>query len=450
MAPTQTASAQIRPQPGAVMLDAQEVGQTYSKGGSNDLLVLDNVNLQLREGEIVGLLGRSGSGKSSLLRIIAGLARARKGKVTWLGQTIDGPPKGIAMVFQSFALFPWLTVLENVEIGLEPLGVPAAERRSRSLQAIDLIGLDGFENAYPKELSGGMRQRVGFARGLVVHPQLLLMDEPFSALDVLTAETLRTDLIDLWMEGKLPLRSILLVTHNIEEAVLMCDRVVIFSSNPGRIAAEIRIDLPHPRNRSEPQFRQLVDDIYGRMTRPSEARSDATQTPAGADQTGGGIGMTLPHVSTNLLAGLMETLLQPPFDGKADLPEVADELTMEVDELFPLAETLQLLNFADVAHGDIRLTDAGRRFVDGDVDARKKLFREHMLAHVPIAANIRRVLDERSSHRAPYRRFSEELEDFMSEEFAEETLTAVIDWGRYAELFAFDEQSQSFSLEDPT
>ena len=387
MAPTQTASAQIRPQPGAVMLDAQEVGQTYSKGGSNDLLVLDNVNLQLREGEIVGLLGRSGSGKSSLLRIIAGLARARKGKVTWLGQTIDGPPKGIAMVFQSFALFPWLTVLENVEIGLEPLGVPAAERRSRSLQAIDLIGLDGFENAYPKELSGGMRQRVGFARGLVVHPQLLLMDEPFSALDVLTAETLRTDLIDLWMEGKLPLRSILLVTHNIEEAVLMCDRVVIFSSNPGRIAAEIRIDLPHPRNRSEPQFRQLVDDIYGSMTRPSEARSDAT---------------------------------------------------------------LQLLNFADVAHGDIRLTDAGRRFVDGDVDARKKLFREHMLAHVPIAANIRRVLDERSSHRAPYRRFSEELEDFMSEEFAEETLTAVIDWGRYAELFAFDEQSQSFSLEDPT
>jgi NitT/TauT family transport system ATP-binding protein len=444
-----TAPTPQRPEAGPVMLDIRNVRQTYSKGQANDLLVLDGINFQLREGEIVGLLGRSGSGKSTLLRIIAGLARPRGGDVTWQGQPIDGPPKGVAMVFQSFALFPWLTVLENVEIGLEPLGVPPAERRQRSLQAIDLIGLDGFENAYPKELSGGMRQRVGFARGLVVHPQLLLMDEPFSALDVLTAETLRTDLVDLWMEGKLPLRSILLVTHNIEEAVLMCDRVVIFASNPGRIAAEVKIDLPYPRNRTEPAFRQLVDDIYGRMTNPMDPKLRAEQMHGGADHPGGGIGMTLPQVSTNLLAGLMEALMQPPFDGKADLPDIADELTMEVDELFPLAESLQLLGFADVAHGDIRLTEEGRRFVDYDVDSRKKLFRDHLMARVPMAAMIRRVLDERSTHRAPYRRFSEELEDFMSEEFAEETLYALIDWGRYAELFAFDEQSQSFSLEDP-
>ncbi len=444
-----TAPTPQRPEAGPVMLDIRNVRQTYSKGQANDLLVLDGINFQLREGEIVGLLGRSGSGKSTLLRIIAGLARPRGGDVTWQGQPIDGPPKGVATVFQSFALFPWLTVLENVEIGLEPLGVPPAERRQRSLQAIDLIGLDGFENAYPKELSGGMRQRVGFARGLVVHPQLLLMDEPFSALDVLTAETLRTDLVDLWMEGKLPLRSILLVTHHIEEAVLMCDRVVIFASNPGRIAAEVKIDLPYPRNRTEPAFRQLVDDIYGRMTNPMDPKLRAEQMHGGADHPGGGIGMTLPQVSTNLLAGLMEALMQPPFDGKADLPDIADELTMEVDELFPLAESLQLLGFADVAHGDIRLTEDGRRFVDYDVDSRKKLFRDHLMARVPMAAMIRRVLDERSTHRAPYRRFSEELEDFMSEEFAEETLYALIDWGRYAELFAFDEQSQSFSLEDP-
>ena len=451
MATTATATAiQPRPQPGDIMLDVRGVRQVYSKGGSNNLLVLDDVNLQLREGEIVGLLGRSGSGKSSLLRIVAGLVRPRGGEASWLGQPIDGPPKGVAMVFQSFALFPWLTVLENVEIGLEPLGVPAAERRQRSLEAIDLIGLDGFENAYPKELSGGMRQRVGFARGLVTHPKLLLMDEPFSALDVLTAETLRTDLVDLWMEGRLPLRSILLVTHNIEEAVLMCDRVVIFASNPGRIAAEIKIDLPHPRNRAEPAFRQLVDDIYGRMTNPMDPKLRAEQMLASSEHPGGGIGMTLQLVSTNMLAGLMEAMLRPPFDGKADLPDIADELSMEVDELFPLAETLQLLGFADVAHGDIRLTEDGRRFVDMDVDARKKLFRDHLIARVPLAAMIRRVLDERSTHRAPYRRFSEELEDFMSEEFAEETLAALIDWGRYAELFAFDEQSQSFSLEDPT
>ena len=362
-----------------------------------------------------------------------------------MGKPLTGPSDGIAMVFQSFALFPWLTVLENVEIGLEPLGVPAPERRKRSLEAIDLIGLDGFENAYPKELSGGMRQRVGFARALVVHPELLLMDEPFSALDVLTAETLRTDLIELWTEDKLPLRSILIVTHNIEEAVLMCDRVVIFAANPGRIAAEIRIDLAHPRNRDDPAFRALVDDIYIRMTRPDAARA-AQQ--AAAQAAHGGMGMILPDVSPNTLAGLLETLIGD-FEGKADLPELADDLTLEVDELFPLTETLQLFGLADVAHGDIRITEVGRRFVDSDVDQRKRIFAEQLIARVPIAALIRRVLDERPSHRAPYRRFSEELEDFMSEEAAEETLGAVITWGRYAEVFAWDEQGQAFSLEDP-
>jgi NitT/TauT family transport system ATP-binding protein len=438
-----------RPNLGEVMLDVKNVRQTYAKGSGADLLVLDNINLALREGEIVGLLGRSGSGKSSLLRIVAGLASPADGEVTWCGQPVHGPSPGIAMVFQSFALFPWLTVLENVEIGLELLGVPPQERRQRSLAAIDLIGLDGFENAYPKELSGGMRQRVGFARGLVVHPRLLLMDEPFSALDVLTAETLRTDLIELWMEGKLPLRSILLVTHNIEEAVLMCDRVVIFAANPGRIAAEIKIDLPHPRNRLDPQFRQLVDDIYGRMTNPADAQLRAEQKRAAAEQPGGGMGLQLNSISAEVLAGLMEALHQPPFEGKADLPEIAGELSMELDEFFPIAEMLQLLGFAEVESGDIRLTEAGRRFVDGDVDARKRIFRDQLMQRVPIAALIRRVLDERRSHRAPYRRFSEELEDFMSEEFAEETLDAVINWGRYAELFAYDEQSQSFSLENP-
>jgi NitT/TauT family transport system ATP-binding protein len=436
-------------QAGDTLLEVQSIRQAYAKGGANDLLVLDGVSLTLKSGEIVGLLGRSGSGKSSLLRIIAGLAKPVSGRVTWRDKPLTGPSEGIAMVFQSFALFPWLTVLENVEIGLEPLGIPAAERRTRSLEAIDLIGLDGFESAYPKELSGGMRQRVGFARALVVHPELLLMDEPFSALDVLTAETLRTDLVDLWTEGKLPLRSILIVTHNIEEAVLMCDRVIIFSANPGRIAAEIKIDLPYPRNRNQAPFRKFVDDIYGRMTNPHDPALKMEQRAPDAVASAG-VAMVLPEVSTNLLAGLMETLAGERFNGKADLPEIADELTLEVDELFPIVETLQLMRFAEVAHGDIRLTPAGRRFVDLDVDARKRLFAEQLKAHVPIAALIRRVLEERPSHRAPYTRFSEELEDFMSEEFAEETLRAVIDWSRYAELFAYDEQAQAFSLEDPT
>ena len=254
-----------RPDP--TLLAVSDVRKSYAKGDRNDLVVLDDVSLTIREGEIVGLLGRSGSGKSTLLRIIGGLVPPTAGDVQWCGRPVTAPCEGVAMVFQTFALFPWLTVLENVEMGLEPLGIPPEQSRRRAIQAIDLIGLDGFESAYPKELSGGMRQRVGFARALVVHPRLLLMDEPFSALDVLTAETLRTDLIDLWIEGRLPIKSMLMVTHNIEEAVLMCDRILLFSSNPGRVVQEIKVPLQHPRNRLDPQFRKLVDEIYALMTR---------------------------------------------------------------------------------------------------------------------------------------------------------------------------------------
>ena len=266
----------------APLVSVQGVRQSYDKGASGSLVVLDNVNLTLHPGEIVGLLGRSGCGKSTLLRAIAGLIRPSAGTITFEGAPVAGPPTGIALVFQNFALFPWLTVLQNVELGLEARGMAPAERRTRALAAIDLIGLDGYESAYPKELSGGMRQRVGFARALVVHPKVLLMDEPFSALDVLTAETLRTDLLDLWSEGRMPIGSILMVTHNIEEAVLMCDRILIFSSNPGQVIGEIRVDLPQPRNRLDPAFRTLVEDIYARMTTKTgaQARDGVFQVPA--------------------------------------------------------------------------------------------------------------------------------------------------------------------------
>ena len=432
----------------AAILDVTAVRQVYPKGDNSTFVVLDGVSLTIRAGEIVGLLGRSGSGKSTFLRIISGLLRPTAGSVSWYGKPVAGPCEGMSMVFQSFALFPWLTVLENVELGLEALGTPAAERRRRAIEAIDLIGLDGFESAYPKELSGGMRQRVGFARALVVHPRLMLMDEPFSALDVLTAETLRTDLIDLWIEGRLPIQSILMVTHNIEEAVLLCDRVLIFASNPGRVAAEIKIDLVHPRSRVDPAFRALVEDIYAGMTLSTAAEKPGKRIDEGFPGTG--IGMALPPVSTNILSGLAETLAAPPYKGTADLPHLAGTLQMEVDELFPIVETLQLLRFAEMGDGDVRLTEHGRRFVESAVDDRKRLFAEHLAVHVPLASLIKRVLDERPSHRAPYGRFSEELEDHMSPVFADRTLRAVIDWGRYAELFAYDEHARQFSLENPT
>ncbi len=428
----------------SALIDLKGVNRNFAKANGDELVVLENVDLTIKSGEIVGLLGRSGSGKSTLLRIIAGLVKPSGGSVHCRGEVIDRPPRGIAMVFQSFALFPWLTVLENVELGLDALGVSKLEARKRALAAIDLIGLDGFESAYPKELSGGMRQRVGFARALVVHPDLLLMDEPFSALDVLTAETLRTDIIDLWIEGRLPMKSVLMVTHNIEEAVLMCDRILVFSSNPGRIAAEIKVDLQHPRNRLDPSFRQLVDSIYARMTQRAEPRPSSVEGIPGT-----GVGMVLHPVSTNVLAGLIEAVAAAPFNGRADLPVLADRLQMEADELFHLSEALQLLRFGMLSEGDFLLTDAGRAFADLDTDARKKLFAQHLISYVPIISLISRVLEERPSHSAPAARFRNELEDYMSEDYAEQTLETVVSWSRYAELFAYDEMSEMFSHENP-
>jgi len=291
-----------------------------------------------------------------------------------------------------------------------------------------------------------MRQRVGFARALVVHPDLLLMDEPFSALDVLTAETLRTDLIDLWTEGRLPIKSVLMVTHNIEEAVLMCDRVLVFSSNPGRVAAEFKIDLPHPRNRLDPAFRLLVDNLYARMTQRAEPKSPSS---GGTPAPGPGVGMVLNHVSSNVLSGLIETLAAAPYNGHADLPVLAAHLQLEADEIFHLGEALQLLRFAQLSEGDLMLTEAGQRFAHLETDARKKLFAEHLVSYVPVMGLIRRVLDERPSHTAPAARFRNELEDYMSEDYADETLKTIVSWGRYAELFAYDEQTESFSLENP-
>ncbi|CAI2790180.1 Aliphatic sulfonates import ATP-binding protein SsuB [Serratia grimesii] len=428
----------VAPVAGTEILAVKNINHGFNKAHSEQL-ILNDVNLSLQAGEIVGLLGRSGSGKSTLLRIIAGLIEPTSGAVDYLGKPLNGPAKGIAMVFQTFALFPWLTVLQNVEAGLEALGVAANQRRERALAAIDLIGLDGFENAYPRELSGGMRQRVGFARALVVDPTLLLMDEPFSALDVLTAETLRTDLLDLWNQGRMPIKSVLIVTHNIEEAVFMCDRILVLSSNPGRVVAEIKVPFNHPRNRLDPLFRRLVDDVYAKMTaRPMDE----------SIKIGLKLGTRLPHVSTNLIAGLIETLAAAPYFGRADMPDIAHSLHLEVDDLFPIAEVLQFLGFADVREGDIFLTPSARTFAEYDVQARKVMFAEHLLRYLPLAALIKSVLDERPGHRAPRMRFEQELEDSLSDAAAKETLDTVINWGRYAEIFSYNDQTEFFSLED--
>jgi len=423
------------------LLNLKNISKSFKKSGGEEHLVLEGVSLTIREGEIVALLGRSGSGKSTLLRIISGLARPGKGDVLYCGKPVTGPVKGLAMVFQTFALFPWFTVLENVELGLDAMGVPQEDKRRRALAAIDLIGLDGFESAYPKELSGGMRQRVGFARALVVEPTLLLMDEAFSALDVLTAETLRTDLIELWLERRIPTKGILLVSHNIEEAVLLADRIVILGTNPGTILAEIRIPMEYPRDREAPAFRQLFDEVYGLMTqRPRNAADKAEAVP---------LSYRLPSVHIYQMAGLMEALAGEPYNGKADLPELADQMGFSVEQLFPLLEALEILLFARTEGGDIELTPSGKSFVDADILQRKVIFAEHVIRHVALAAHIRRVIDERPSNRAPEDRFLRELEDFFSEDEAKRVLQVAIEWGRYAEHFAYEEGAGILSLENP-
>jgi NitT/TauT family transport system ATP-binding protein len=428
------------------LLDIHALRQTFPRADGGELLVLDGIDLHLAQGQIVGLLGRTGSGKSTLLRSIAGLMAPAAGTITYLGRPVTAPAPGIAMVFQGFALFPWLTVLENVQLGLEALGRPDAEIRKRALAAIDLIGLDGYESAYPRELSGGMRQRVGFARALVVDPNILLMDEPFSALDVLTAETLRTDFLELWGDGRLPIKGVIIVTHNIEEAVLMCDRILLFSSNPGRIIREIAVDLKQPRNRLDPQFRDQVEKIYEAMTarRPTPAKIGA---PAGTVATT--IDTILPRVSANLLSGFLETLAGAPYNGHADLPIIAELLHLEADDLFPVSDALQMMHLVEIEGGDIKLIDAGKQFVEAETDERKHIFQRQLLAYVPLAAHIRRILQERANHVAPKSRFFDELEDHMSTDDAEATLRSVTAWARYAEAFAYDDDTQTFSLENP-
>jgi NitT/TauT family transport system ATP-binding protein len=420
------------------IVDLRQVSLAYAKPSGEPLPVLANIDLSLRSGEILGLLGRSGAGKSTLLRIAAGLIKPTSGEVLYRGQPLHGPAAGIAVVFQTFALYPWLTVQRNVELGLDALDLPPAERRRRALSAIDLIGLDGFQSAYPRELSGGMRQRVGFARAIVSDPVLLLMDEPFSALDVLTAETLRTDLLDLWVERRLPTEAVLLVTHNIEEAVLMCDRVLVLGAHPGQIAAETRIPLAHPRNRLAANFRALVGEIYATLT-SRMVESLAAVSAAPAEEHG------LPRAAINRLNGFIESLATAAHQGQCELPEIARALALEVNGLLPLVGALQLLGFAELRGTQIRLTAAGRAFAGSTTEERKRLFREHLLRFVPLAAHVVQVLEERPDHRAPRERFELELQDHLQREDARRTLSTLIDWGRYAELLAYDARTRVFS-----
>lgn len=439
------------------LIRMENVCKSFVSAERQELLVLDSISFELKTGEITALLGKSGSGKSTLLRIISGLIKPSTGVTYYRGRQVTGPMRGIAMVFQSFALLPWLTVLENVELGLEALGVRPDERRQRALKAIDTIGLDGFESAYPKELSGGMRQRVGFARALVVEPDLLLMDEPFSALDILTTDNLRSDLLDLWESKRTRIKGILCVTHDIEEAILMANRVLIFASDPGKIQAEILVNLPYPRDTESVEFRDLVDQVYVAMTTSERARVAKAKAKAAGFAVPEAVAAVeqpeysyrLPVVDISELTGMVEAMEDHEVDGVINLAELAESLHLDVNNVFPLTEVLDMLRFAKISEGEIRFTESGKRFADATIQERKLIFAQHLLQYIPLAKHIRAILDQSPNHRTQERTFLDELENYFSADEADRILRTIIDWGRYAEILAYDYDSGELSLENP-
>ena len=451
------------------ILELRGVGKRFRSADGHERTVLEGVDFKLQRGEIVALLGASGSGKSTLLRILAGLIPADAGSVLYRGAPLHGPARGIGMVFQSFALFPWLTVQQNVELGLEARGMAAAERAPRAAQVIELIGLGGFEGALPRELSGGMRQRVGIARALVTEPDVLLMDEAFSALDVLTGERLRDDILGLWMGGGMdpppgrpkadplppggPTRSangagiaqaMLVVSHNIEEAVLMADRVLVFASDPGRVQHELPVALTRPRDADSAAVRALIDEVYALMThRPLRAARAAA--PAGLPGTAALV-ERLPVAEVSRMDGLLDLLAEPPFNGRADLPVLAGEAELTDAELLPVAHALALLGLAQLEAGDLQLTPLGRRYAEGHHALRQQLFGQQLLAHVPLAAHIRQSLERLSSGQMPDRPVLRLLSDQLGDREAARVLHTVIDWGRHGEVFEYNVNTRQLRL----
>lgn len=424
------------------LITVEQVNKSFPlPSGKGEFPVLSNVSLTVRLGEVVALLGRSGSGKSTLLRIMAGLIPPSQGRVLSNGELLRGANDNVAMVFQSFALLPWLTVKENVELGLDARGVGRKERAIKALKAIDLVGLDGFESAYPKELSGGMKQRVGFARAFVLEPQILFMDEPFSALDVLTAENLRGEIDDLWNANTFPSKSILIVTHNIEEAVFLADRVVILGSNPGCIRGELAIDLPRPHDRSNPRFKALVDYIYTIITNPNIEVTDRVQTPVLASD----YAKPLPHVRVGTISGLLELIADQP-EGTDDISRLAESLKLAVDDLLPILDAAVLLGFATVAAGDIYLTAIGQDFATTTILRSKELFQQQVLKQVPVLVSMIQTLQEKRSGSMRKDFFLDLWSEHVPTAEADRQFATAVDWGRYAELFEYDAREERLYL----
>ena len=430
------------------IIRAEKIEKYYAQPSENRIQVISATDLSIVPGEIVALLGPSGSGKSTMLRMLTGLSRPTAGQVYWHEQPIAEADINVSIVFQSFALFPWLTVLENVEAPLQARGVPPDERHDRSMKMLDTVGLGGFEAAYPKELSGGMRQRVGFARALVVEPEVLFMDEPFSALDVLTAENLRSELLELWAKKTMPTQAVFIVTHNIEEAVLLADRIIVLGRNPGHIRTDFKVQIPQPRDRKAEAFTQLVDYIYKVLTRPDVVPAEAPDQATGRrirDQRQMRYQM-LPHARPGGMAGLLELLIDK--GGRDDIYRLADDLAFEIDDLLPIVDAAQLLGFLKIEEGDATITETGTEFANSEILRQKELFRDAAVEHVLLLRQIRRALEAKSDHTVPEEFFLDMLDEQFSDDESQRQIETAVNWGRYAELFDFDAGRRRFVMPD--
>ena len=425
----------------ATLLEVRSVNQMYGSGDRR-FMAVQNINLSMKEGEFVALVGPSGCGKSTLLRIITGLNKPTSGVVLYRDNVVTGVNPNATIVFQTFALFPWLTVQKNVELALKVRGVPAQERAQRAEALLDKVGLDGFENAYPRELSGGMRQKVGFARAMAVEPELLCLDEPFSALDVLSAESLRGELLELWTTGAIPTKAILMVTHNIEEAIALADRIVVMGKDPGHVVADLTVDLPHPRHRKSPEFIAKVDLIYAILA----GQTEPEQLELGSAPGEPGRTRSLPDVQVSDLTGLLESLGDK-ADDRADIYRLVEELKIDSNHLFLLTEAAELLGFAVVAQGDINLTALGQTFVDASILARKEIFATR-IRRLPMFRWLLNMLEKADSHKLEWDVVQSALElDFPAEE-AEKQVEVAVNWGRYAEIMSYDDGKAVISMGD--
>jgi len=427
----------------APIIEARKLEKFYRQPDGSRIQVISPTDLAVYPGKIVALLGPSGCGKSTLLRMLTGLSPSSAGDVFWHGQPVRDESPNVSIVFQSFALFPWLTVLENVEAPLEARGMLPIERHKRALRIIDAVGLDGFESAYPKELSGGMKQRVGVARALVVEPEVLFMDEPFSALDVLTAETLRGELLELWLGHKIPTRAIFIVTHNIEEAVVLADRIIVLGRNPAHIHADFAVDLEHPRNRKSPRFIELVDAIYRVLTSP-DSKDDVIHMAPGTSTPVRHQGLMLPHTRPGGMAGLLEIVAD--HDGRVDLHHLADELSLEVDALLPTVDTAVLLGLMRLEEGDAIITPEGQAFAKGNIQTRKAMFRKAALANVPLLRQMEQSLKAKADRTMPAEFFHDLIDEHFSQDESQRQLETAIQWGRYAEIFDYDAATGKLTL----